>query len=46
MRSTAEGTGNLLVPMRTALRSYCTVGEICNELRDVWGMYDSLRAPR
>ena len=46
VRRTAEGTGNLLVPMREALRSYCTVGEICNELRGAWGMYDSLRAHR
>ena len=43
VRRTAEGTGNLLVPMREALRSYCTIGEICNELRDAWGMYDSVR---
>jgi methylmalonyl-CoA mutase N-terminal domain/subunit len=46
VRRTAEGTGNLLVPMREALRSYCTIGEICNELRDVWGMYDTIRAQR
>ena len=43
VRAAAEGTGNLLVPMRDALRAYCTVGEICNELRGAWGMYDSLR---
>ena len=46
VRRTAEGTGNLLVPMREALRGYCTIGEICNELRAAWGMYDSLRASR
>jgi methylmalonyl-CoA mutase N-terminal domain/subunit len=39
----ADGERNLLVPMREALRARCTVGEICNALRDVWGMYDAQR---
>ena len=37
----AEGAGNLLVPMREALRARCTIGEICGELRDVFGTYDA-----
>ena len=37
----AAGEGNLLPPMREALRVRCTIGEICNELRDVFGMYDA-----
>ena len=37
----AAGEGNLLVPMREALRTRATIGEICNALRDEWGMYDS-----
>ena len=37
----AAGEGNLLVPMREALRARATIGEICNALRDEWGMYDS-----
>src|SRR6266702_1855195 len=41
---TARGDGNLLVPMREALRARCTVGEICNTLRDEFGMYDAQRA--
>ena len=41
VRRVAEGDGNLLPPMREALRRACTVGEICNELRDVFGMYDA-----
>jgi methylmalonyl-CoA mutase N-terminal domain/subunit len=41
----ARGEGNLLVPMRDALRARCTVGEICNVLRDEWGTYDAQRAP-
>jgi methylmalonyl-CoA mutase N-terminal domain/subunit len=44
VRETARGDGNLLQPMREALRSYCTVGEICNVLRDEWGTYDAQRA--
>jgi methylmalonyl-CoA mutase N-terminal domain/subunit len=43
VRSVAESTGNLLVPMREALRAHCTIGEICGELRDVFGTYDAQR---
>jgi methylmalonyl-CoA mutase, N-terminal domain len=39
----ARGDANLLVPMREALRARCTVGEICNALRDEFGMYDAQR---
>jgi len=35
---------NLLPPMRAALRARCTVGEICEVLRDLWGTYDAQRA--
>ena len=42
---TARGTENLLLPMRDALRARCTVGEICNVLRDEFGMYDAQRTP-
>ena len=44
VRETARGNANLLPPMRTALRARCTVGEICETLREEWGMYDALRA--
>jgi methylmalonyl-CoA mutase N-terminal domain/subunit len=44
VRETARGEANLLPPMREALRARCTVGEICETLREEWGMYDSLRA--
>jgi methylmalonyl-CoA mutase N-terminal domain/subunit len=40
----ARGEANLLPPMREALRARCTVGEICETLREEWGMYDALRA--
>ncbi|MDQ2981414.1 MAG: methylmalonyl-CoA mutase family protein, partial [Actinomycetota bacterium] len=41
VRRVAEVTENLLPPMREALRARCTIGEICNELRDVFGTYDA-----
>ena len=31
---------NLLYPMRDALRARATVGEVCNALREVWGVYE------
>src|SRR5437870_3297558 len=34
VRSAAAGEQNLLVPMRVALRARCTVGEICEALRE------------
>jgi methylmalonyl-CoA mutase N-terminal domain/subunit len=41
VRRVAGGEGNLLPPMREALRSGCTVGEICNALREVFGTFDA-----
>ena len=35
---------NLLEPMRAALANRCTIGEICDVLRDEWGTYDALIA--
>ncbi|HEX6877593.1 MAG TPA: methylmalonyl-CoA mutase family protein [Nocardioidaceae bacterium] len=39
MRKAAEGTDNVLYPMKEALRARATVGEVCNTLREVWGIY-------
>jgi methylmalonyl-CoA mutase N-terminal domain/subunit len=39
VRRAAEGTENLLPVMRRALESMATVGEICNALRGVFGVY-------
>jgi methylmalonyl-CoA mutase, N-terminal domain len=39
LRRAAEGSDNLLVPMREALRHMATVGEVCGVLRQVWGEY-------
>ena len=44
VRKAAVGSENLLPPLRAALRAGCTVGEICNVLRDEFGMYDAQRA--
>jgi methylmalonyl-CoA mutase N-terminal domain/subunit len=42
-RAAAVGEQNLLPFLRDALRSYCTVGELCEALREEWGMYDAVR---
>jgi len=43
LRATAERPGgedtNVLVPMKQALRARASVGEVCDALRDVWGVY-------
>ena len=42
VRETAAGTGNLLWPMKTALAAEATIGEICDELRSVFGTHGSM----
>jgi methylmalonyl-CoA mutase N-terminal domain/subunit len=44
VRRVAAGEGNLLPPIREALRARCTVGEICGALRELWGTYDAQHA--
>jgi methylmalonyl-CoA mutase, N-terminal domain len=39
LRGAAQGTGNLLEPIRAALKDRCSVGEVCGALRDVFGEY-------
>jgi len=39
LREAARGTGNLLPPLRAALKDRCSVGEVCGALRDVFGEY-------
>ncbi len=39
LKKAAEGTDNVLYPMKEALRARATVGEVCNALREVWGTY-------
>src|SRR6516225_4735029 len=39
LRAAAEGTGNVLYPIKDALRAGATLGEVCDALRAVWGVY-------
>jgi len=39
VRAAAKGTGNILVPVREALRRMATLGEVSDVLRDVFGVY-------
>ncbi len=43
VRDVARGDDNLLPAMREALGARCTIGEICNELREEFGTYDAQR---
>jgi methylmalonyl-CoA mutase N-terminal domain/subunit len=39
LRETAGGEGNLLHPIKDALRSGASIGEVCGAMRDVFGEY-------
>jgi len=39
IKKAAAGSDNVLYPMKDALRALATVGEVCNALREVWGVY-------
>ncbi|MBA4600939.1 acyl-CoA mutase large subunit family protein [Thermoactinomyces mirandus] len=39
LKKAAEGTDNLMPYILDAVRAYCTVGEICHALREVFGEY-------
>jgi methylmalonyl-CoA mutase N-terminal domain/subunit len=39
LRRAAEGSDNVLYPLRDALSAMATVGEVCHALREVWGVY-------
>jgi methylmalonyl-CoA mutase N-terminal domain/subunit len=43
MGETALGTGNLLPPMKEALRAKATLGEVSDVLREVFGVYHPAR---
>jgi len=40
LQKVAQGDGNLMVPILDCVRSYCTLGEICDILRQVFGEYE------
>jgi methylmalonyl-CoA mutase N-terminal domain/subunit len=39
LRTVAQGSGNLLHPMRAALAEHATIGEVCGVLREEFGEY-------
>ncbi|HUL21519.1 MAG TPA: methylmalonyl-CoA mutase family protein [Thermodesulfobacteriota bacterium] len=39
LKSTAQGTGNLIPPILEAVKAYATLGEISDTLREVFGEY-------
>jgi methylmalonyl-CoA mutase, N-terminal domain len=39
VRAVAGGTGNVLIPLKAALGLHATVGEVCDAMRDIWGVY-------
>jgi methylmalonyl-CoA mutase, N-terminal domain len=39
LQAAAKGTDNVLVPMKSALAARATIGEVCDVLREVWGVY-------
>ena len=39
LQGTAEGAGNTMPDILNAVRAYCTLGEICDALREVFGSY-------
>jgi methylmalonyl-CoA mutase N-terminal domain/subunit len=39
LRDVARGDGNLLVPIRAALATDASIGEVCGAMRDVFGEY-------
>jgi methylmalonyl-CoA mutase N-terminal domain/subunit len=39
IRETARGDGNLLYPLKDALRDGCSIGEVCQAMKDVFGAY-------
>ncbi|HET8628455.1 MAG TPA: methylmalonyl-CoA mutase family protein [Thermomicrobiales bacterium] len=43
VRAAAEGTDNLLYPMKDALRAGATVGDVCGTLRGVFGEFSAER---
>ena len=40
LRKGAQGNENLMLPILTCVRAQCTLGEICNVLREVFGEYE------
>ena len=39
LRTVAQGTGNLLEPIRAALKAHATIGEVSGVMREEFGEY-------
>ena len=39
IKDVAKGTGNLMIPILSAVRQYATIGEMCGALKEVFGEY-------
>ncbi|MEJ7789349.1 MAG: methylmalonyl-CoA mutase family protein, partial [Thermoleophilaceae bacterium] len=39
LRETCKGEGNLLEPIRAALKDRCSLGEVCGVMREEFGEY-------
>jgi methylmalonyl-CoA mutase N-terminal domain/subunit len=42
LKKVAQGEGNLMVPILECVRGYCTLGEMCDVLRGVFGEYEPI----
>ncbi len=42
LRAAAATDDNIMVPILNAVRSYATIGEMCDALRAVWGEYEEV----
>jgi methylmalonyl-CoA mutase N-terminal domain/subunit len=42
LKRMAQGNGNLMAPILGCVRAYCTLGEICDVLRGVFGEYEPI----
>jgi len=40
VRDAAESTENLMLPLVAAVKAHCTVGEICDVMREVFGVWE------
>ena len=40
LRETCSGEGNLLPPIRAALKDRCTIGDVCGVMREQFGEYE------
>jgi methylmalonyl-CoA mutase, N-terminal domain len=39
LKQAAQGDINLMPPIIECVRVYCSIGEICGQLRNLWGEY-------